>query len=332
MQKTTTRKIAVVVMPGGLSTAVAGPMDIFEAANVLTSAHGVVGPRFQCRAVGATSTVSTFGGLAYAVDPLPTRTTPDAILVAAAGVSVDDVIEQARAEVGGSPRLARWLRRSAERGTIIASGCVGTAWLAAAGLLEGRRATASWWLCRELAGAFPDVRVDRDAMVVEDGPIVTAGAAMAFLDVALHLVGRLGNPVLRGHCAEALLLDGRRRSQAMFATLTHLRTQDALVRAAAERMHRQPTGGEIPVLCRSLGVTPRTLQRRFQQATGGSPKEYWQRVRMEHARLLLETTQHSVAEIAFEVGYEDVGAFRRAFQRRLAVAPGAYRARLSQTR
>ncbi|MEM9073864.1 MAG: hypothetical protein AAGE52_35560, partial [Myxococcota bacterium] len=106
MQKTTTRKIAVVVMPGGLSTAVAGPMDVFAAANVLTSAYGVPGPRFVCRAVGVATSVPTFGGLTYAVAPLPTRTTPDAILLAAAGVGATDVIEEARTDVAREPRLA----------------------------------------------------------------------------------------------------------------------------------------------------------------------------------------------------------------------------------
>lgn len=328
MQKATNRKVAILAVPGALSTAIAGPCDVLRTASVLTQVHGMAGPRFTTSIVGlAAGEVETFGGLRVAVDPVPTRSQPDAIIVAAAGVEAGEVIERARGDIDRNPTIAGWLRRAVSRGALVSSGCVGVAWLAAAGLIDGRRVTTSFWLHAALARAYPEASLDRHAMVVQDGPVVTAGAAMAYLDLALHVVGQLGTPQLRKRCADILLLDDQRRSQAMFATVTHLDTQDPLVRRAAALMHERTEGGSLAALSRNLGVAPRTLQRRFSLATGATPKDYWQRIRLERACYRLETTQKNIAEVADAAGYLDVSAFHRAFTKLMGIGPSAYRAR-----
>lgn len=335
MRNTTkSRSVVLLVAEGSLATSMAGPLDVFSTADILVSRRGVRGPRFQTIAAGLRpGRQRTLGGLTLDLRSPPLRSRPDAIVFAGAGVSAPDVMSQARSDVAANPRVFNWIRRCAEDGTLVATGCVGTAWLACSGLLDGRRATTSFLVRSELAAAHPDIRFDESAMVVADGPLVTAGAAMAYLDLALELVGRLGTSELRVACARVLLLDNGRRSQALFATLTHLPTSDPLVLRAAERMRdgsRSGEAGTVTALARELGVSVRAIQRAFARSVGVSPKNYWQRVRVERGRYLLETTGSSIEEISHSIGFEDSSAFYRLFRKLLGVAPGAYRARFRE--
>ena len=331
MQNTTSPsrpvRICVVAVPGALCTALAGPLDIFRTADELVRRRHP-GPRFECRVAGLPGgRIDTFGGLQLDLPAPSTRSRPDAVLLGAAGVHAAKIMASAERDAGTHAGVFRWFHRTAARGGVVATGCVGTAWFAAAGLLSGRRATTSAFLRPALAAAYPQVNFDASSTVVSDGPVVTAGAAMAYLDLALHLVGRLGSPALRARTAQVLLLDNSRRSEALFAALSHLETDNPFVRRVAERMRLHPEVGSVAGLARKEGVTLRTLQRRFRQATGMSPKEYWQRVRVERARYLLETSNEPVAQIARTLGYADASALHRAFVGRLGVPPAAYRTR-----
>lgn len=321
------RRVVILVIPGALSTAVAGPADIFQAADTFVQ-RGVPGPRFECSVVGfEAGSVDTFGGLKLDVPAARVRSTPDVILLAAGGVDPSETLHHARQHAARYPAVFQWLARSSGRGTLLAAGCVGTSWLAVTGLLDGKRATTSTIIHRELKEAFPAVDFELSSTVVEDNGVVTAGAAMAYLDLALHIVGKLGTPHLRAAVARALLLDNARRTQALLGTLTHVQTQDAVVARAVDEMVKRPAGGSIASLAKKFRLTERTLQRRFAVAVGVSPREYWQRVRIERGRYLLETQRDTVEQIADTLGFTDASAFYRAFVKRLGVAPGAYRAR-----
>jgi transcriptional regulator GlxA family with amidase domain len=162
---------------------------------------------------------------------------------------------------------------------------------------------------------FPGVRVDREAMVVEERGRCTAGASLAQLDLMLHLIAREAGPTLAGLVARYLVVD-ERPSQARYVVPSFLARSSVEV-VAAERWIRRHLARPfaIPELAKGIGTSSRTLARRIGEATGSSPLAFVRRIRVDAARHLLTTTQLSVDEIAARVGYEDPASLRRAFAR-----------------
>ncbi len=240
------------------------------------------------------------------------RLTPSLVIVPGTGAATEAQLLR----VLGSPHveeLCRWLARRSRQ--TIAASCTGVFVLAKAGLLDGRSATTTWWLSSCLASMFPRVRVERDAMVIEERGRCTAGASLAQLDLMLHLIAREAGPTLAGLVARYLVVD-ERSSQARYIVPAFLARSSSEVTAAERWIRRhlaQPFG--IPDLARGVGTSPRTLARRIALATGGGPLAFVRGIRVDAARHLLATTQLSVGEIASRVGYEDPATLRRAFAR-----------------
>lgn len=225
--------------------------------------------------------------------------------------------------IAGAARLAR----AAARGATVAASCSASFVLAAAGLLDGREATTTGWLADELARRFPAVRVRADRMVVTDGAVWTAGAALAHADLVLALVARRCGPSVAHLVARYLVLD-QRSSQARYMVLAHLRSDDAVVRAIEAHVLRHLDRRiSLAELARTTGTSQRTLARRVQLAVGTSVQGLVQRVRMAEAAHLLDTSRASVEAIAAAVGYADPAAFRRMFHRHAGEAPRVRRAR-----
>ena len=203
----------------------------------------------------------------------------------------------------------------------MAASCSAVFLLASAGVLDGKRATTTWWLAPAFARMFPNVELDADAMVVADGTLTTAGAAMAHLDLMLALVSQFGGADLAERCARFLLLDGR-RSQSRYMALGFMASKDANV-AKAERWARAKlsTGVTVDALARAAELSTRTFARRVARATGMSPVQFLQRLRVERAVELLETSSLSVEEIARRVGYAEPTTLRRLLRRETGVRP-----------
>jgi transcriptional regulator GlxA family with amidase domain len=223
-------------------------------------------------------------------------------------------------------RAAGLLARASAKGALLAASCSATFILASAGVLDGKRATTTWWLAPAFASRFPAVTLVADRMVVEAKGVLTAGAALAHADLMLAVVARIGTPSLARLVARYLLLD-ERASQARYMILEHLRVSDPAV-LAAERFASRNVGRQMSIgeLARAGGVSPRTLARRLHAALGMTPNELVQRLRVARAAHLLETTHASVEEIAGRVGYADAAAFRRVFRRYAGGSPRGRRA------
>jgi transcriptional regulator GlxA family with amidase domain len=305
--------VVVAALPQMNATSVAVTLQALDAANRLAETV-LKRPRPFRVDVGSTD------GKPVACAPgpfvLPTvrlsRLRPSLVIVPGTGAATEAEL----LHVLGSPSadaLCRWLA-GRSRQTIAAS-CTGVFLLAKAGLLEDRSATTTWWLSSSLASMFPRVRVERDAMVIEERGRCTAGASLAQLDLMLHLIAREAGPVLAGLVARYLVVD-ERPSQARYVVPSFLARSSPEV-TAAERWIRQHLGQPfgIPELARAIGTSPRTLARRIALATGSGPLAFVRRIRVDAARHLLTTTQLSVDEIAARVGYEDPATLRRAFAR-----------------
>ena len=226
-------------------------------------------------------------------------------------------------------QICRWLDQSHRQGVTVCSVCAGSFLLAQSGLLQNRRATTHWMFADTMAQRYPDVTVDTDRMIIDDGDIITAGGIMAWTDLGLRLVQRLMGPTIMMETARILLVDPPGREQRYYNVFTpKLHHGDE---AILKVQHWLQTGGAkertVLSMARHAGLEERTFLRRFHKATGLKPTEYVQQVRTAKAREMLEFTHQNVDQIAWAVGYEDSGAFRKVFHKITGLTPGDYRQR-----
>jgi transcriptional regulator GlxA family with amidase domain len=227
--------------------------------------------------------------------------------------------------------LAAWLTRRHAEGTILASVCVGAFLLAETGLLAGRPATTHWLFAEAFRARFPNVDLDADRIVIDDGDILTAGGLMAWTDLGLRLIDRLLGRAAMLETARYFLIDVAGREQRHYSRFRlDAEHGDAAVSRAQAWLHaREARAVSVTAMAREAGLEERTFLRRFKVATGLAPSEYAQRVRLDKARELLQTTHRPISQIAWDVGYEDAAAFGRLFQRSVGLTPGEYRRRFS---
>jgi transcriptional regulator GlxA family with amidase domain len=225
--------------------------------------------------------------------------------------------------------LLDWLRTMSGRVHRLASVCTGSLILAAAGLLEGRRATTHWASCDLLAELAPGCTVEPDAIYVEDGALFTSAGVTAGMDLALELVERDWGKAVAIAVAQHLVIYRKRPGgQAQFSRFLEAeRREDRL--GALQLWILEHIGEELPLerMAAEAGMSPRHLTRRFRAELGASPAAYVGRVRLEEARRRLESGAASLKDVARQCGLGDEQNLRRAFRRRMGVAPSDYRER-----
>jgi transcriptional regulator GlxA family with amidase domain len=211
---------------------------------------------------------------------------------------------------------ARHLRRWADAGAHIAAACIGTFIAAESGALDGETVTTTWWLAPFFRQRYPRVHLDDSRMLVRSGRVLTAGAALSHMDMALWLI-RQTSPALAETTARYLIVDSR-ASQSAYAMSDHLAHADPLVRKF-ERWARDhlAEGFSLDRAARAVAASKRTLARRIAAVLGKSPLSYFQDLRIERAVHLLRTSSDSVERIAAAVGYADGVALRNLLRRKL---------------
>jgi transcriptional regulator GlxA family with amidase domain len=250
---------------------------------------------------------------------------PDVVCVPEVAVAPDALLSESHAAE------ITWLRRCYEAGAIVATACSGAMLLAETGLLNGAEATTHWAYCDALA-SYPGVRVyPNRALVVsgEGGRLIMAGGGTSWEDLALYLVARLVSVEEAMHIAKLFLIDWHDVGQLPFAALARNRQVDDAVIGRCQGWISQHYDEASPVaaMIRQSGLTERTFNRRFKQATGLTPIEYTHTLRLEEAKQLLESGDEPVEAVATEVGYEDAAFFGRLFRRKVGVTPAQYRKR-----
>lgn len=227
--------------------------------------------------------------------------------------------------------FVRWLREQHGGGVTLASVCAGAFLLGETGLLGGRAVTTHWLHAESFRERFPEARMDVDQLVIDDGDIVTAGGVMAWTDLGLRLVDRFLGPTVMVETARIMLVDLPRREQRYYSPFSPRLTHgDAAVLKVQHWL--QATGARdiaLAGLAERAGLEERTFLRRFQKATGMTTRAYCQRLRVGKAREMLQFGRLPIDRIAWEVGYDDPGAFRKIFVRIVGLTPGEYRRRFS---
>jgi transcriptional regulator GlxA family with amidase domain len=224
------------------------------------------------------------------------------------------------------PATLAALREAAARGARLMSVCSGAFLLAAAGLLDGRRATTHWQFADRLARGYPDVRVDRDVLYVEDGPVLTSAGAAAGIDAGLHLVRREHGAEIANALARRMVVPAHRAGgQAQFIEMplppAGYELSD-LIDWAQAHLDRPLT---VDALAARAAMSPRTFARRFKALTGTTPHRWLTEARLRRAEQLLEGTDLTVAAVATRAGFGSADALRHHFAARRGVAPATHR-------
>jgi transcriptional regulator GlxA family with amidase domain len=316
--------VTIVFLNETFSSTAIGPMEVFCHAgslwNTLTGKRPL--PRFRVTTASVDGrAVPCDGRIEIRPDVAITaiRKT-DLIFIPTTGVNIENVVKR-------YDPVVPWLRRWHKRGAAIASVCTGVGLVAATGLLDGRRATTHWALADRFREKYPKVKWMPELMVTEDRGFYCGGGVNASTDLALYLVERFCGHDVAMQTAKALLLNTPRAWQAGFA-IVPLKTNhlDETVSSAQEWMHQNfHKTFPLDAPARRVGMSLRNFVRRFKQATGDSPLNYLQKLRVAAAKRLLESDHRSMQEISSAVGYQDVAFFRSIFQRHTGVSPSAYR-------
>jgi len=305
-----------------------GPMEVFAIANELAAEHGARA-RYELRVLGVTGQgrFTAESGLVFAARETLARAPALDTLIIPGGAGLREPAVSA-AVVAALQRRATSTRR-------IASVCTGIYALAASGLIDGRRATTHWRFAREVAARFPRVRLDADAIYVQDGRFFTSAGVTAGVDLALALVeADLGARVALAVARELVVFLKRQGGQSQYSAPLRFQASstDPIRETGAWIVDHVGEDLAVARLARRAHLSPRQFTRRFTATFGVAPATYVQQVRLDAARDLLLEPGASVAQISDATGFHSADAFSRAFESRFGVRPAAYRARFAVAR
>ena len=308
-------KIAVFALNGVFDTGLSTVLDAFQTANELAEMSGMTAPNFELSIIATRKIVKTSQGLTVPVRAAEHYGVPDCVIVPAPGFKMPAPLQAAleREEVRDAVKI---LREWGRHGVTSAAACIGTFVLAETGLLDHQLATTTWWLSPLFRKRYPSVHLDESRMIVSSGKVVTAGAALSHMDLALWLI-RQKSPRLAALTAKYLVVDAR-PSQSAYVLSDHLSHSDVLVeRFERWARSRLVHGFSLDGAAKAAGASKRTLARRLHAVLGKSPLSYFQDLRVERAVHLLKTTNQSLDAIAERVGYGDGVTLRNLLRRRL---------------
>jgi transcriptional regulator GlxA family with amidase domain len=320
---TAVRVVEVLAYPEVQLLDVTGPLQVFASANDLVAGQGDA-PPYALRVVAQGGrNVTASAGLEIATSPLPRIGTPLDTLMIAGGPGVERAI--------ADPVLMKWIRQRAGKARRVASVCTGAFALAASGILDGRRAVTHWSCCAELARRYPAIRVESDPIFLRDGAIWTSAGVTAGIDLALALVEEdLGRTIALAVARYLVVFLKRPGGQAQFSTALSMQEAEDKFGALHDWIGRHLADDiSLAVLARQAGMSERSFSRHYAQATGMTPVNAVERLRVEAARRLLSESRLPVKRISQNCGFGSEETMRRSFVRLLATTPQEYRARFS---
>ncbi len=304
-------RIHILALNGVFDTGLAAVLDAFGTANALAEMTGISSLRFQMKVVGLRKSITTARGLSVPVIAAARVQTPDAVVMPAIMQMRPEPLVQALASSEGREAGAV-LRKWSGRGALTATACIGTFVLAEAALLDGEEATTTWWLSPLFRQRYPH----ESRIIVQSNAVVTAGAALSHLDLALTLIRR-ASPELANLTARYLVVDVR-TSQSIYSIPDHLAHADPMTQQFERWARgRLAEGFSLDQAAEALATSKRTLARRMQSVLGKSPLAFFQDLRIERAVHLLRTSHASVDQIAAQVGYAEGVTLRALLRRRL---------------
>jgi transcriptional regulator GlxA family with amidase domain len=313
------RFVVMLVYPGVVAMDIFGPLEAFASANAIAQR-----PLYRLAIAGMSLTpVETSLGI---------RITPS-IAVADIRDPIDTLLVSGgygQVEASCDQPLLTWLRAGRQRARRCGSICTGAFVLAAAGLLDGRRATTHWAMAEELGRRYPRVAVDADRIFVRDGSLYTSAGVTAGIDLALGMIEEDHGRTLALRVARSLVVHLKRSGgQSQFSNLLLAQfAASPAVRLVQEwALENLAADLSVKTLAVRAHMSERTFRRAFAEETGETPRDFVERIRIDAARSLFEEAQLPAQAVAARCGFETVDNLRRAFIRRLGVTPQHYRRR-----
>lgn len=228
--------------------------------------------------------------------------------------------------------LVDWIAQQYKQGAEVASICTGAFMLAATGLLDGRNCSTHWSAANHFRTMFPNVNLQADKLITDEYGIYTNGGAYSFLNLVIYLVEKYFGRQTAVFCSKVFQIEMDRNSQSAFSIFTGQKSHDDEMVQQAQAYIENNLHEKISVeqLSARLAVGRRNFDRRFIKATGNTPVEYVQRVKIESAKKAIESSRKTINEIMYEVGYSDVKAFREVFRKITGMSPLVYRAKYNK--
>ena len=229
--------------------------------------------------------------------------------------------------IKGNKLLIDWVLKQYNQGAEIASICTGAFILASSGLLDGKNCSTHWAAADTFRNMFPNVNLKTDRLITDENGIYTNGGAYSFLNLMLYLVEKYYDRQTAIYCSKVFQIEIDRQSQSPFTIFTgqKMHGDDMVKEAQAYIEHKLAEKISIEHMSSRFSVSRRNFDRRFIKATGNTPVEYAQRVKMESAKKAFETTRKTINEVMYEVGYSDMKAFREVFRKITGMSPLEYR-------
>lgn len=229
----------------------------------------------------------------------------------------------------GNRSLVNWIGNQYKLGAEVASMCSGIFMLASSGILKGKTCSAHWAHAGIFRNAFPDVNLKEEKLITDESGIYTNGGAYSFLNLALYLIEKYYDRQTAIYCSKMFQIDIGRHAQSTFAIFTGQKKHDDELILKAQSYIEKNYHDKISIefLSNELNIGRRNFDRRFIKATGITPLDYLQRVKIEAAKKSLENTRKTVNEVMYDVGYNDTKAFREVFNRVTGMSPLDYKSR-----
>jgi transcriptional regulator GlxA family with amidase domain len=318
------KHVSILVPRGAVELGcIEGPLIMFTKANDFLASKGRK-PQFKVQLVGLNRDAQVYERL-FSVRPdvaVGQVKKTDLIIIPAVNGDKKEVIAANR-------RFLPWMAKQHAAGAEVASLCVGAFLLAATGLLNGRKCTTHWSAVEDFRRMFPDVRLESDTIITDEGGIYTSGGALSFWNLLLYLVEKYTDRDIAILASKFYEIEIDRVSQSVFLIFNGQKDhQDDSVKKVQEFIegnYQQKI--TVDRLCDMFAVGRRSLERRFKQATGNTVSQYVQRVKIEAAKRNFETSRKNIHEVMYETGYSDTKAFRTVFRKITGMSPMDYRTR-----
>ena len=314
------KHVSILVTQGAILGNIEGPRQVFAEVNNFLNSQGK-SPHFKIDLVGLKKNSQLNSGLySIATTPLKGIKKTDLVIIPAMYGDLNKAIEQ-------NKEFIPWIIEQYKQGSEVASLCLGAFLLASTGLLKGKKCATHWLAANVFRQMFPEINLVEDKIITDEQGIYSSGGAYSSLNLILYLVEKYSGREAAVFCAKAFQIDIQRDSQSPFMIFTGQKEHDDdSIRKAQEFIETNfQEKVTINQLASMLALSRRNLERRFKKATSNTVTEYIQRVKIEAAKLSLESSRENVNEVMYNVGYQDPKAFRVTFKRITGLSPIQYR-------
>ncbi len=315
------KHISILVPKSSILGSVEGPRQVFTEVNKFLTGIGREA-MFDVKLVGLQQPMTAAGGRynVFADVLLSDVDKTDLIIIPALDGDMMQTLQD-------NAEFIPWIKEQHKQGAEVASLCIGAFLLASTGLVNGKKCATHWLAANDFRKMFPAVNLVEDKIITDEGGIYSSGGAFSYLNLILYLVEKYAGRDVALFCSKAFQIDYERRSQSHFAIFRGQKDhEDDIIKQAQQyievNFRERITVDELASI---LTIGRRNLERRFKKATSNTVVEYMQRVKVEAAKMSLESSRENVNEVMYNVGYTDPKAFRITFKKITGLSPLQYR-------